>query len=106
MVTFVVLINVLISLVCFYVAWRIVKLRRQIARVTDKIIAAERRTYAVLNPAPRQILKGQRGALQLQERYQQLENRLQRLQQVLALLSLGLRVWQGRTRTRARRGRG
>lgn len=106
MVTLVILINVLISIVCFYIAWRIVKLRRQIAKIANKIIGAERRVYAALHNAPTKISKGQRGAQQIQERYQQLEAKLQRLQQVVMLLSLGVRVWQGRRRTSVQRGRG
>ena len=106
MVTVVVVINVLISIVCLYVAWRIGKLRRRIAKLADKIIAAERGTHAVLRKAPTGILKGQQGAQHLQERYQQLENRLQRLQQVLMLLSVGQKVWQGRRRAGTWRDRG
>lgn len=112
MVTFVIVINVLISIVCFYIAWRVVKLRRRIAKFADKIIVAERRTYAVLHKAPPGILKGQWGTQYLQERYRQLEDRLQQLRQVLVLLTLGQKIWQGRSkaqigrRTQMQKGRG
>lgn len=104
MVTFVIVINVLISIVCLYIAWRIVKLRRRIAKFADRIIAAERRTYAVLHKAPTGILKGQSGAQQMQARYQQLKNRLQQVQQVLVLLDVGQKIWLGRLRKPNRAG--
>jgi len=94
MVTVVVVLNTLIALICFYVAWRIVKLRRRLAKIADTLISAERRTHSVLKGGPKGIYKGQRGVHKLIERYQRLEPQLQKIQQVLALLSLGQKVWQ------------
>ena len=85
--------NVLISLVLLYSAWVIVKLRSRLAKIADKIIAAERTTYKVLHNAPNAISKGQKGALRLGQQYQQLDPQLQRVQQVLGLFSLGRKFW-------------
>lgn len=94
MVTIVIAINLLIALLCLYVAWRIWKLRLILARVADTLLAAERSTHAVLYGAPKAITKGQKGVYQLRQRYQQLEPQLQKAQQALALLSFGQTLWQ------------
>lgn len=94
MVTVVVVINTGISLVCLYVAWRVWKLRKTLARVADAIDSAERSTYKTLHGAPKAISKGQVAGVQLGERYRQLELQLQRVQQLLSLVALGKTVWQ------------
>ncbi len=88
MVTVVVVLNVLISLLCLYVAWQVWNLRRTLAVVVDAITIAERNTYAVLHGAPNAISKGQLGVHGLRERYQQLELQLQQVQKVLTVLGL------------------
>ncbi|GAC1496474.1 MAG: hypothetical protein NVS2B14_10390 [Chamaesiphon sp.] len=94
MVTLVVVLNTLIALFCFYVTWRIRKLRRQVAKIADTLTSAERSTYSVLKRGPEAISKGQKGTHRLTERYQRLEHQLQRVQKVLALLRLLQKVWQ------------
>lgn len=96
MVTLVVVLNTLIALVCLYVAWRIGKLRRQLAKIADTLTSAERSTNKVLSKGPKGIYKGQKGVHRLAERYQQLDVQLQQMQKVLALLSLGQKLWQKR----------
>jgi len=88
MVTVVVVLNVLISLLCLYVAWQVWNLRRTLAAVVDAITIAERNTYNLLQGAPNAISKGQLGVHGLRERYQQLELQLQQVQKVLTGLGL------------------
>ena len=88
MLTVVVALNVLISLLCFYVAWQLWNVRRALAVAADAVANAERDTYNVLHGAPNAIGQGQVGIQGLRVSYQQLEIQLQRVQQVLALLSL------------------
>lgn len=85
--------NVLISLLCLYVAWRLWKLRRALAAAAKAIASAERSTYNVLHGAPRAIYRGQTGVYGLSERYGHLELQLQRVRQVLALLGWVQRTW-------------
>ncbi|HBB30924.1 MAG TPA: hypothetical protein DDZ80_28100 [Cyanobacteria bacterium UBA8803] len=94
MLTVVVILNVLISLLCFYAAWRIWKLRRALAIAADAISSAERNTHKVLNGAPTAIERGQSGVGGLRERYQQLEIQWQRVEQVLTLLVVLQRIWR------------
>jgi hypothetical protein len=94
MLTVVVVLNTLIALICFYVAWQIVKLRRKLAKIADTLTSAEKSTHSVLSRSPERISKGERGIHRLTERYQQLEPQWQKIQQVLTLIRLGQKVWQ------------
>ena len=59
MVTVVVIINMLMSLMLFYVAWRVWQLKRRLVKIADTLTAAERSTHAVLHRAPNAIYKSQ-----------------------------------------------
>jgi hypothetical protein len=98
MLATVVVINVLLAIGCFYVAWRVWKLRLALSRAANALIAAERSTHKVLSGAPEAILKGQMGSRQLRQSYQQLEPKFQQARQALALLSLGNTVLSRRSR--------
>ena len=88
MLTVVVALNVLISLLCFYMTWQLWNVRRALSIAADAVANAERDTYNVLHGAPQAIAQGQVGVKGLRVSYQQLEIQLQRVQQVLVLLSL------------------
>lgn len=98
MVTVVVVLNTFIALINFYIAWRVWKIRRVVAGAAKAILAAERSTYKVLHGAPNAISKGQTGVSAVRSRYQQLELQIQQVQQIVALLSLVGKVWQGRSK--------
>lgn len=93
MVTVIVVLNVLISLLCLYAARKVWNLRRVLAAAVDAVTLAERNTYALLHGAPKNISQGQLGVHGLRERYQQLEQQLRQVQQVLTLLVLIQRIW-------------
>ena len=98
MLTAVVIINLLISLVCFYIAAKVWKIRGTIARLEIRIAGMERRSSNVLSTSPGFLAKRQQGARQLRRRYQQLELQLQQVQQLLGLLGLGRMLWRRRDR--------
>lgn len=98
MVTVVVAINILIALINFYIAWRVWQIRRVLAGAANAILAADRNTYGVLHGAPGAIAQGQKGTKAAREQYRRLEVQLQQLQQILALIGLGQRLWQRRSR--------
>lgn len=100
----VVVINLLISCFCFYAAWQIWKLRRTLAQVANALTDYERSTHSVLYGAPTGISQGQRGVYQLRQQYQTLELQLQKVRQVLGLISLGQGVWRKQIR-RSQRSR-
>ncbi|MEG4327319.1 hypothetical protein [Microcoleus sp. herbarium5] len=98
MLTAVVIINLLISLVCFYIAAKVWKIRRTIARLEIRIAAIERCSSNVLTMSPDFLGKRQQGTRQLRGRYQQLELQLEQVQQLLGLLGLGRMLWSRRAR--------
>jgi hypothetical protein len=103
MLTVVVILNLLISLFGFYLAWRIWKLRRVLAAAADLVASAEQSTYRVLHGAPQAISRGQIGVHGLKKRYQQLEFQLQRVQRVLMVLGFIQKTYQSRRRRRRKR---
>lgn len=94
MVTVVVILNVLIALLCFYVARWLTKLRKKLAKAADTLISAEKSTNKVLTSSPKTIYKGQKGAKALGERYQALNRQLEQLEKVLGLLNLAPKLWR------------
>ncbi len=89
MLTTVLILNCLIALAGFYIAWRIFKLRRSLAHANRVLINAEHTTHQVLHNAPEQIAKGQIGAYELKQRYQKLQPQLQKARQALTVISFG-----------------
>jgi prefoldin subunit 5 len=98
MLTAVVIINLLISGVCFYIAAKVWKIRRTIARLEIRIAKMERCSSNVLSTSPDFLGKRQQGTRQLRRRYQQLELQLQQVQQLLGLLGFGRMLWSRRDR--------
>jgi hypothetical protein len=98
MLTAVVIINLMISVVCFYIAARVWKIRRTIALFEVRIAAIDRCSSNVLSKSPDFLAKRQQGVHQLRRNYQQLELQLQQVQQLLGLLGLGRRLWLRRDR--------
>ena len=88
MVFFVVVINLFITLVNIYLAVKIWQLTRQLKRTTKTLIKCEKRIHSVLSPAPQFILQGQKKIDNLRQGYQLLQLQLQKIRQLLWLLSL------------------
>lgn len=84
----VVVLNLLISLLCLYVAWFLWNLRRALSVAADVVTLFDRDTHNALHGAPHAISQGQFGVRATRGSYQELEIQLQRVQQVLALLGL------------------
>lgn len=98
MLIFVVIFNLLLSLLNFYIAWRIWKLWRLLVKVTAILNRVERRMQRIFEPAPEIMLRGRKKTSYLKQRYQKLEIQLQQIQQILLLASFGLRLWQRRSK--------
>lgn len=95
MLVAVVVLNVLLALFCFYVAWQVWQLRRALAQAADALLAAEQSTHSVLYGAPKAILGGQLGTRQLRQQYQQLKPKYEQVRQALTLLALGSTILKG-----------
>lgn len=89
MVTVVLIFNLLMALLCGYVAWRVWQLRNALAKIADALTVAEQTTHEILWDAPQGIAQQQIRTYQLRQDYTRLILQLQKTQQVLALLGLG-----------------
>ncbi|MBP0012383.1 MAG: hypothetical protein J7540_01125 [Roseofilum sp. SID2] len=98
MVTTVIFFNLLISAFCLWLAWRIGRLRRRLARIADVLVMAEKRTDLVLFHAPNQIIRGQQGSRWVRQRYALVAQQWAQVEKLLAILSLVLGVWRRRSR--------
>lgn len=105
MVTLVLVFNLLVATLCFFVAWRIWQLRKALARAANALTLAEQKTHAVLHRAPPAIQRGQVGTYELRQRYQHLERQVQTLKQVMLVLSTAQTVLSGRGVSKLRRSR-
>jgi hypothetical protein len=94
MVTAVVALNMLISLVLFFVALRVQQLRLRFAMIADTLTVAERTVYRVLHKAPGCIYVRNRNFYNLRQNYQILEIQIQNLQQIFDLLCLAQRIYR------------
>jgi tRNA U38,U39,U40 pseudouridine synthase TruA len=98
MLTGVLIINLLISLLGFYIAVKVWKVRRILERFEARIAAINRCTRNILTQSPDFLGKRQQAARQLRRDYLQLELQLQQVQQLLGLLGLGRRLWRRRVK--------
>lgn len=92
--------NIIIALFGFYVAWRLWRLGLVLSNIADSLVLWERNTHNVLNPTviPPAIRLGQTGTARLRRQYAQLQLQVQRLRQLMAVVSLLPLVgrWVGR----------
>lgn len=94
MVILVILINTLISLILFYVAWRVSQLKQQLAYIADRLTAYESCTHAALNKAPENIYLSQDNIYNLRQKNQALQMQIQQVRQIISLVLLGRQIWQ------------
>ncbi|ARV62277.1 hypothetical protein BZZ01_29880 [Nostocales cyanobacterium HT-58-2] len=94
MVTVVVVINILLSLILLYVAWRVRRFKRRLTRITNILVAAEGSSHAVLNRAPEAIYIGHQNIHNLRQDNQPPRRQLQQIRQIFSLLALGQQVWR------------
>ncbi|MBP0018787.1 MAG: hypothetical protein J7647_14725 [Cyanobacteria bacterium SBLK] len=93
MLIFVIVFNCLLAIINFYIAWKILRLRKTLANATQTLISLDRTLYNALHPTPHYIYIAQKGAANLRDRYGNLEGQLQKVQRLLNLLNLILKIW-------------
>ena len=97
MLTAVLIINLLISLLCFYIAWKAWQVKQLLDRVERILTAMENNAHNFLSQAPDFLAKRENRTHKLRQQYRQLESQVQQLQQVLGLLTLGSTLWRRRS---------
>jgi hypothetical protein len=98
----VIIINVLISVSCLYLAAKLWKLGKKIDKAANAILRADRGTYNVLHKAPGAIVKGEKGTRTVRKQYQKLQGQVQTLRQLIAVLAF-LSKFTGRSPVKIRR---
>jgi hypothetical protein len=98
--TFVVIFNLLITLLNLWIIWKIFQMRQVLRKITETLAHIEQRVHSVLYPAPELILRGQTGTYYLRKRYLVLEQQLQQLSNIFSLLRLGFQFWQWQSRSK------
>jgi hypothetical protein len=93
MVELVIVINILISLMLFYAAWRLWRLRKLLGNAANALSAAERSTNAVLSKAPDFLHVRQSNISNLRLRNQVLELQIQQIRQLLSLLLFAYQLY-------------
>jgi hypothetical protein len=94
MVAIAVALNLIISLVLFFVALRVQRLRLRFAMIADTLILAERTVQRVLYKSPACIYVRHRNFSNLRQNYQILEIQIQNLQQIFNFLFLAQRIYR------------
>ena len=94
MVIIVVLVNIFISVLLLYGAWRVCLLKKQIAFIGDLLLEYERCSHNLLYRAPANIYLGQQNLQNLRHSNQGLQIQIQQVKQILSLLLLGQRTWE------------
>jgi cell division protein FtsB len=100
MLTFVLVVNILLSLLGFYLAWKIWQVSRTLSNVADSIARAEQSTNQGLRQSPTAIAVAEQGTGRLREKYRQLNLQIQQLQKILSVLKTIRGFWQRRSRSR------
>lgn len=97
MLTFVVVTNVLIASLNFYLAWRLWRWRQQLKKVRQQINLACDQVDTVLPRVPPQIQGVTTHLHNLQERRQRWEAQVNQLQKILRLLGMSYRFFGRRS---------
>ncbi len=94
MVTFVVIINTIISLILFGAANKIWLMKKKLTIVADCFVAIEISTGKLLNKTPHTICLGKDRISNLRYKHQLLQLRIQQFQQIISLIFLGRQMWR------------
>ncbi|MGI8500634.1 MAG: hypothetical protein ACR2LR_05780 [Hassallia sp.] len=92
MVLLVVIINTLISLILLYIARRVWKFKQRLAKITNRLTAAERWTHAVLDKAPSNISRRQQNIHNLRQGNQSIQLQIEQVRQIFSLLLVGQQI--------------
>ncbi|WP_119259545.1 hypothetical protein [cyanobacterium endosymbiont of Rhopalodia gibberula] len=94
MLIFVVVCNFLLTILNFYIAFRLWKVNRILVKITKISTKIERNTNYILEQVSVVIMSRQLQTYQIRQLYQELTWKLQKLQQSIQLINLGLYVWK------------
>lgn len=94
MVLFVVITNLVLGLICLSFAQRLWQLKLKLTKIAGTTLAVEQYFYQLLYNAPNKLNKATLSVNRARYSYQGLEQKLQKIQKLLALLNLGQSLWR------------
>ncbi|MGB3510390.1 MAG: hypothetical protein WBA93_14380 [Microcoleaceae cyanobacterium] len=86
-------INILISILCFYLAWRIWKFRQILLQVEQTLNLIENCTDNLLKKSPNFFQLRKQKANRLRKLYGQLKLQIKQVQELMAMFWLLSRIW-------------
>lgn len=94
MIVFIIVLNLCITVINFYLAVKIWQLRRWLIWATKTLIDCEGSIQALLFFGQIILYQKQKNINDLRQRYQLLQLQWQRIKQILFLLNLTVRLWR------------
>jgi hypothetical protein len=91
-IVFVIICNLLITAIAFYLVRTIWQLRRTLAGITQTLSELEGSVYNILHPAPKAIITGKTSIHNLKAVYQSKQVQMQQIRQILTLTALIYRI--------------
>ncbi len=85
--------NIIISIFCFYLAWRIRKFQQILLQVEQTLSLIDNCTNKILTKTPEFLQQRQQRVNQLRQLYQQLDLQVKQVQQVVAMFWLIRTIW-------------
>lgn len=85
--------NIVISIFCFYLAWKIWKVRQTLLQVEQTLNLIDNCTSKVLDKTPEFFQLHQQKINQLRQLYKQLDLQVQQVKQIMAMLWLVRTIW-------------
>lgn len=94
MVSFVIITNVVLGLICLYLAQTLWALKLKLTKIAGSTLGVEQYFYRLLYSAPAKLDKTTVSVNKARSGYQGLEQKLQKIQKFVALINLGQSFWR------------
>lgn len=94
LVIIVIICNLIIVMINLYVAWKIYKIKIRLSKTADIFIDLEAKLTLLLKTSPLFILKTALEINKLNNQYQLVRKRQQRLKQILVILRFSYQIWK------------
>lgn len=92
-------VNIIISILGFYLAWKIWRLRQILLKVERNLSLIDNHTNKILTKTPKFLQLRLQKVNRLRQLYQQLDGKVQQVQQIIAMFWLLRTLWHRWSRT-------
>jgi hypothetical protein len=100
MIVFLIVVNLLITLLNLYLALKIWKLRQILIQVTDALTQCEKNAHVMLYLAPKLLRRSQNNICLCKKKYQKFQLQIEKIRQLLILLLWLFKIYQRQSRLR------